>query len=207
MQTRKDFTSGRRGSINVSSLAARRRSSVLLPPSVKPSTLAAGGSDAVTAIASTASGREAMTKSLSDALQRRGSAQRRGRRASAFVRQSSHDRTAQGGAPRKASLVAQLDGRPASVPVFPTEGSWSSPALGVAAAPSLPQRRASLLPVKEGAAGRQPLAVIEGENAEKAGKDDVCDDGTTRGRGTVESVENSKGEPFDAGSQLPVTNL
>ena len=137
-----------------------------------------------------------MANSLSDGLSRRGSAQWGSRRASAFARQTPHDRAAQGSTPRKASLVAHLDGRPASVPIVPSEGGWGSPALGAVTVPSPSLPKASLLPVKDSALGRQPLAVIE--NAEK-GAEYVGDSDKAKGRGSVGSIANSIGEPLDAG--------
>lgn len=162
--------------------------------------MAGGGGDAATATAANANNRQAVTNSLSGGLSRRGSAQWGSRRASAFARQAPQDRVAQGGAIRKASLVAHLGGRPASVPIVPSEGSWGSPALGPAAGPSPSRRKASLLPVKDGASERQPLAVVEHENAEKTPQgDDVGDTATAKGRGSVGSIAKSEGEPLDAG--------
>ncbi|CAM9319340.1 unnamed protein product, partial [Laminaria digitata] len=164
-----------------------------------------GGIDATTATAATASSRQATTNLLSGGVSRRSSAQWGSRRASAFARQAPHDRGAQGGAPRRTSLVTHLSGRPASVPITPSKDSWGSPALGAAAAaPSTSRRKASLLPVKEGASGRQGIASIE---SEKTGGDGCDDTGVAKGRGSVGSIPNSKGEPLDAGLQFPVSNV
>ena len=78
----------------------------------------------------------------------------------------------------------------------PSEGGWGSPALGAVTVPSPSLPKASLLPVKDSALGRQPLAVIE--NAEK-GAEYVGDSDKAKGRGSVGSIANSIGEPLDAG--------
>ena len=58
--------------------------------------------------------------------------------------------------------------------------------MGAAAAPAPSRRKASLLPVKKGASGRQSFAVVESEHAEKAPRGDgVGDVATAKGRGSV----------------------
>lgn len=61
--------------------------------------------------------------------------------------------------------------------------------MGAVAAPSPSRRKASLLPVKKGASGRQSFAVVENENAEKTPRvDDVDDAATAKGSGSVGSI-------------------